>query len=405
MRIAEINILPNGSTGKIMLQIANIVRSHGGAARTYTPVRFLRGKRVPPPNIPDHLSWGSRSEACFHYYVGTLLGRNGMFSHRGTRQLIKDLKKFSPDVIHLHNLHMYCINLPMLFNYIKKNNIKTVWTLHDCWSFTGHCPHFTIAKCDKWKTGCHSCPQPRVYPKMYIDTSKKMYRLKKKWFTGVENMTLVTPSVWLGDLVKQSFLGNYPVKVINNGIDLSVFKPTESDFREKYGLENKKIVLGVSFDWGYRKGLDVFIKLSRQLNDNYKIVLVGTNEAIDKQLPNNILSIHCTENQKELATIYTAADLFVNTTREDTYPTVNMEALACGTPVLTFKTGGSPEIADETCGSVVETDDVDAMEREIVRICTEMPYSREACLERAKSFDANDKLKEYLNIYKEVNPK
>ena len=402
MRIAIINMLSNGSTGKIMLQIADTARKHGYSAKTYTPTRFLRGKKVAPPDIPNHLSWGSRAEACFHYYVGTLLGRNGMYSHRGTRQLINDLKSFSPDIIHLHNLHMYCINLPMLFNYIKKNNIKVVWTLHDCWSFTGHCPHFTIAGCDKWKTGCHHCPQPRVYPKMYLDTSKKMYELKEKWFCGIEDMTLVTPSQWLAELVKQSFLKDYPVKVINNGIDLSVFKPTESDFREKYGIENKKIILGVSFGWGYQKGLDVFIELSKRLGDDYRIVLVGTSDATDAQLPENIISIHSTDNQTELAKIYTAADLFVNTTREDTYPTVNMEALACGTPVVTFRTGGCPEIVDESCGSVVEVDDVDAMEKEIIRICEEKPYSESACVERAKTFNMNDRFMEYVELYGKV---
>lgn len=402
MRIAEINILPNGSTGKIMLQIADTARKYGHDVKTYSPVRFLRGKKVAPPDISDHFSWGSRFEACFHYYVGTLLGRNGMYSHLGTKQLIDDLKRFSPDIIHLHNLHMYCINLPMLFKYIKKNHIKVIWTLHDCWAFTGHCPHFTIAKCDKWKTGCNHCPQPEVYPKMYLDTSKMMYAKKKRWFNGVDDMTLVAPSHWLADLVKESFLNQYPTQVINNGIDLSVFRPTESDFRKKYGLEDKKIILGVSFGWGYQKGLDVFIELSKRLPDDYKIVLVGTSVATDAQLPNSILSIHSTENQAELAEIYTAADVFVNPTREEVQGLVNVEALACGTPGITFNSGGSPECYDETCGSVVKCDDIDALEQEIIRICTEQPYSQVACLKRAKSFDRNDKFEAYIKLYQEV---
>ena len=237
---------------------------------------------------------------------------------------------------------------------------------------------------------------------MYLDTSKKMYQLKKEWFCGVENMTIVTPSQWLSDLVKQSFLKDYPVKVINNGIDLSVFKPVESDFREKYGLVDKKIVLGVSFGWGYRKGLDVFVELAKWLSDDYRIVLVGTDANTDSSLPENIISIHRTDNQTELAKIYTAADVFVIPTREENYPTVNMEAIACGTPVVTFKTGGSPEIVDESCGSVVEVDDGDAMEKEIIRICEEKPYSNSACLERAKTFDMNDRFNEYVELYGEV---
>ncbi|MBR3805817.1 MAG: glycosyltransferase [Clostridia bacterium] len=402
MRIAVLNMVHNGSTGKIMLQIAAEARKQGNVVRTYTPVRFFRGKKESLPDIVDHFNWGSRSEACFHYYAGAILGKNGMFSRRGTNQLIKDLESFKPDIIHLHNLHSFCINFPILFEYIKKNKIRVVWTLHDCWTFTGHCPHFVIAKCDKWKTGCHHCPQPRVYPKMYIDTSKKMYELKKEWFCGVEDMTIITPSQWLADLVNQSFLKDYPVKVINNGIDLSIFKPIESDFRKKYGLENKKIVLGVSFGWGYRKGLDVFVELAKRLSDDYRIVLVGTDSTVDATLSENIISIHRTDNQTELAKIYTAADVFVNPTREEVLGMVNVEAIACGTPVVTFRTGGSPEIIDKTCGSVVEVDDVDTMEKEIIRICEEKPYGKSACLKRAKTFDMNNKFSEYVELYRKV---
>ena len=226
-----------------------------------------------------------------------------------------------------------------------------------------------------------------------------MWKLKRRWFTGIENCTIVTPSQWLADLVKQSFLKNYPIKVINNGIDLSVFKPMESSFREKHGLLGRKIVLGVAFGWDNRKGLDVFINLSSRLSDDYQIVLVGTDYNVDKLLPSNIISIHRTQNQKELAEIYTAADVFVNPTREENYPTVNMESIACGTPVITFRTGGSPEIIDGFCGSVVDCDDVDAMEIEICRICEKGIYSQENCLVRAKSFDMNSRFDEYIDLF------
>lgn len=405
MRIAEINMVHNGSTGKIMLQIAEVAREKGNTVNTYSPVRFVKGNNMTFPAIDSHMYWGSRMESCFHYYAGALSGRNGLFSQRGTNQLIKDLDKFKPDIIHLHNLHAFCINLPKLFDYLKKNNVRVIWTLHDCWSFTGHCPHFVMANCDKWKTGCHHCPQPRIYPPMYIDTSKKMYELKKKWFCGIENMTIVTPSQWLGDLVRQSYLKDYPVKVINNGINLSVFKPTDSDFRAKYGLQDKKILLGVASSWGKGKGIDVFVELAKRLDNSYRIVLVGLDRALMPDLPENIITIKRTENQTQLAEIYTTADLFVNPTREDTYPTVNMEALACGTPVLTFKTGGSPEIIDDSCGSVVDVDDVDSMEREIIRICEHKPYTAAACIERSKSFDMNDRFEEYVKLYEEVQNK
>ena len=402
MRVAEINVVSNGSTGNIMLNIARVLDEMDEDVKTFSTYTFnTRTKKLvnPPKN---HSYFGNYYENFLHTALGQITGLNGCFSHIGTRGLIRELKKFKPDVIHLHNLHTFCINLPMLMRYIKKNNIPVVWTLHDCWTFTGHCPHFVIAGCDKWKTECHNCPQLSIYPKSRVDNTRMAHRLKKKWFSGVKNMTLVTPSEWLAKLTRESFLSQYPVKVINNGIDLSVFKPAESDFREKRGLQGKKIVLGVSSVWSYGKGIDVIIELAKRLGDSYKIVLVGTSDAIDAQLPKNILSIHRTDNQTRLAEIYSAADIFIMPTREEVLGMVSVEALACGTPVLTFRTGGSPEIIDSSCGSVVEVNDVDAMEKEIVRICSEKPYSREACLKKATSFDMNDRFKEYIKLYSEV---
>lgn len=214
------------------------------------------------------------------------------------------------------------------------------------------------------------------------------------------DLTIITPSQWLADLVKQSFLKNYPIQVINNGIDLQVFKPISSNFRQKYNIsEDKYILLGVAFDWGMRKGLDVFIELSKRLDKNkFQIVLVGTDDSIDKMLPNSIISIHRTRDQNELAEIYSAADLFVNPTREENYPTVNMESIACGTPVLTFRTGGSPEILDEKTGYIVDCDDIDEMGRQIIRICKENVFSVDDCVAKAKSFDKDLRFKEYIDL-------
>lgn len=391
-----------GSTGNIMLHIAETVRDNGDKAKTFSTLPFDKNSKQVKTEFQDHCIFGTFKENRRHYYLGSMLGRNGCFSHHGTRNLIKQLREFQPDVLHLHNLHKFCVNLPMLFRYIKKDNVNVVWTLHDCWAFTGQCPYFTMIKCDKWETGCYQCPQIDIYPKSRIDNSKKMYELKRRWFTGVQNMTIVTPSQWLADLVKISFLKEYPVKVIPNGIDLSIFKPTPSNFKTRYGIgEEKYVVLAVSFGWGIRKGLDILIEISKRLDDRFQLVVVGTDCEAEKVLPKNIISIQRTQNQLELAEIYTAANLFVNPTREDNYPTVNMEALACGTPVLTFKTGGSPESVDETCGSVVECDDIDTLEREIRRICIEKPYSEEACLNRAKNFDMYKRFKEYVRLYED----
>lgn len=393
IRVVEINATHRGSTGKVMLGTAEVLRQNGNEVYT-----FSAEKDGPVPK--GHQFFSTRQENLIHRIISVFTGISGKGTKGGTRRLLKRLDEIKPDVIHLHNLHGWYINVPMLFDYIKKNNIRTVWTLHDCWGFTAQCSHFTVEKCEKWKTGCYSCPRYRLYPYTFVDRTKKMWKLKKEWLTGVKDLTIVTPSQWLADLVKQSFLKEYPVKVINNGIDLSVFKPLGSDFREKYNLQNKKIVLGVASGWGYRKGLDVFVELSKCLPQDYQIVLVGTDEKVDKQLPDSIISIHRTQNQRELAEIYSMADVFVNPTREENYPTVNMEALACGTPVVTFKTGGSPEIIDSTCGSAVDVDDIDALQQEIRRACVDCLYLREACIERAKGFDMYKRYEEYVNLYK-----
>lgn len=401
MRIAAINMTHVGSTGKIMLNVAEEARQVGHEAWTFSPRNYQRRGKMEAPHIEHHMYFGSSVENMFNNYFSKMTGFQGFLSWRGTHQLLKELDLIQPDIIHLHNLHNRTICLPTLFQYIKRRNLSVVWTLHDCWAFTGQCPYFTMVKCDRWKTGCHHCPQIYTYPEAMMDMTKLMWKQKKKWFTGIKDMTLVTPSQWLADLVKQSFLKDYPVKVINNGIDLQIFKPTESDFRQRYGLEDKKILLGVAFGWGKRKGLDVFIELAKQLNDEYRIVLVGTDDRVDEQLPRNIISIHRTNNQHELAEIYTTADLFVNPTREEVLGMVNVEALACGTPVVTFKTGGSPECIDETCGSVVECDDIDSLKIEIQRICSEKPFSGEDCIAHAHAFDGTNKFEEYVKLYED----
>lgn len=398
-RIVEVNLGNFGSTGGIMKNIARTAEARGDKVIQIYPdspsCKINDGDYI----ITSYFWQRVYQKLAFH------LGFSGRFAYFETKRCLKFIKSLKPDIIHFHNLHNEYINLPLVFRYIKKHNVKVVWTLHDCWAFTGHCPHFTMNKCDKWKIGCYKCDRYREYPASLFDNSKKMYKLKKKWFTGVKDLTIVTPSEWLSNLVKQSFLGGYDVRVINNGIDLAVFKPTASDFRKKHGIsEDKFVLLGVAFDWGKRKGLDVFTGLSKRLDEKkYQIVLVGTNEEIDRELPSNIISIHRTQNQTELAEIYTAVDLFVNPTREENYPTVNMEAIACGTPVITFNTGGSPECIDEKSGSVVECDDIDRMESEIMRICETAPFSKENCIGQSRKFDMNDCFKKYIDLYHEID--
>ncbi len=394
-------MVADGSTGTIMRDVAKAAREKGHEVLTFSTPSFSLSH--PEKFIPyeGHEYYGTRLGHALHYVLGRLTGRNGRYSTPSTRSLIRKIKKFEPDLIHLHNLHNFCINLPLFFRFLKKSKIPVVWTLHDCWTFTGHCPYFDMVECDKWKTSCHHCPQISIYPESQRDRSAKEHKDKKKWFGALPDLTLVTPSQWLSELTKQSYLQKFPIKVINNGIDLKTFTPSPSDFRKKFNLENKHILLGVSFGWSQRKGLDVFEELSKRLGEEYQIVLVGADKG-EISLPDNIISISRTANQKKLAEIYTAADLFVNPTREENYPTVNMEAISCGTPVLTFRTGGSPEIPNETCGVVVEKNDIDAMEKEIRRICTEKPFSPENCIRRSKDFDKNKRFDEYVALYESV---
>lgn len=399
MRIVQINGGAKGSTGKIMMGIAEVARAQGHEVMCASPITTTNR---------------DAGEDCGYYRIGTfnsrrvnvalarITGFNGCFAWLETYKLLKKIDEFKPDIIHLHNLHDSYINLSMLFFYIKKHNVPTVWTLHDCWAFTGQCPHFTIVKCDKWKAGCHNCPQYKEYPASLYDNTKKMWQLKKKWFTGVKNMTIVTPSEWLAGLARESYLKQYPIEVINNGIDLNVFKPTHSNFREQYGIPGDKyIVLGVSFAWGYRKGLDCFVEMAEKLGEQYQIVLVGTDDEIDKNLPHNIISIHRTQNQKELAEVYSAADVFVMPTREENYPTVNMEAIACGTPVVTFDTGGCAETVDTSTGIIVSVNEIDKL-IEAIDVISQEQINPEVCKKKARNYSQDLKYMEYLELYSHV---
>lgn len=397
--ILEINGTNYGSSGTIALNIAKEARNSG--FKVYTSCKNSRvSKRF---NNEDQIYIGLWSERIISSVLSYITGLRDHFNILGTYFFINKIKKINPNLIHLHVLHDTFINYNILFNYIKKNNIPTVWTFHDCCGFTGQCPHFQMAKCDKWKTGCHNCPQLHVEPESLIfDTTKHIYNWKKNLYGDLNNLTIVTPSKWLADIVKESFLKDKDIRVINNGIDLDIFKPRESDFKSKYNVDDKYIILGVANAWVPRKGLDDFIELSKTLPSNYQIVLVGTNDEVDKKLPDNIISIHRTYDQKELAEIYTSADVFFNPTKEENFPTVNIESLACGTPVLTYKTGGSPEIIDEKSGYVLPTNDFKEAKNKIVEICENNLYKKEDCINRAQLFNRSSCFTKYVDLYKEI---
>lgn len=392
MNIVQINATcGSGSTGKICVSVSELLNKNN----VPNSIIYSNGHS----DYPNGIKVGCNVYIKFQAFYSRILGNYGFNSFLATKKIIRLLDQLKPDIVHLHNLHSHNCNIGKVLDFLRKKRIKIFWTFHDCWAFTAYCPYFDISKCDYWKTECHNCCQRKSYS-WFFDRSRYLYKKKKDAMTELD-LTIITPSQWLADQVKMSFLKDYPVKVINNGMDLSVFKPTESGFRDRYGLVGKNVVLGVAFGWGLRKGLDVFIELSKRLPENYSIVLVGTDDRVDTTLSANIIPIHRTQNQTELAEIYTAADVFANPTREEVLGHVNIESLACGTPVVTFKTGGSPECIDETCGSVVDCDDVDAMESEIRRICEKKPYSKEACILHAKKFDMNERFEEYVKLYKE----
>ena len=401
MVVAEINTVTGGSTGKIMLDIAQVARENGIEIYTFSSKIYRKDIKVQYKNIDNHFYFGNEVSSFFHKAIGRCLGINGFLSFFSTLKLVKQLKDLRVDTIHLHNIHDFCINLPVLFYYIKKHNIKVIWTLHDCWSFTGHCPYYTAAACNKWQNGCGHCPQKHVNPRIVLDTTKLMWRIKRRLFSDIRRLTIVTPSKWLAGEVQKSFLKDYPVIVINNGIDLSVFHYRGATGKQAFCENNKFMILGVASGWDSRKGIDVFIEMSNILDPQiYQIVLVGTNESIDRMLPNTIKSIHRTNNQDELAQIYSCADVFVNPTKEDNYPTVNMEAIACGTPVITYNTGGSSEMINNKTGSVIECN-VDVLIREIERVRTLKPFIMTDCIQEAKSFDKWNAFNRYIELYQQ----
>ena len=355
MRYVQINTVPNGSTGAAMRRMAEERRAAGDDCWTM----WGRGRAA---GNDREFNFGSRAGTYADALLTRLDDRAGFHSKAATRRLLAKLDEIDPDVVHLHNLHGYYLNVEMLFGWLASHRCQVRWTLHDCWAFTGHCVHFQYVGCDRWRTGCHDCPQKRSYPaSRLMDSSRRNWGNKLRLFTSVppERMTLVTPSHWLEGLVRESFLGGYPVEVRHNTVDTSVFKPTPSDFRERYGIGDRFMVLGVASPWTERKGLGDFFRLAGELDGRFAVVLVGLN-ARQRRAFSRIKSTRAmfvglgrTESKEELAAIYTVADVFFNPTREDNYPTVNLEAEACGTPVITYETGGCAETIDHFESSAV----------------------------------------------------
>ncbi|MFR3995538.1 MAG: glycosyltransferase [Turicibacter sp.] len=396
MKIVQINTFPYKATGTIMMNIHRRLQKEG--YESY--VVWGRGRTSENQYeiaILDDLG------VKIHGVYTRITDKTGFASWKYTRKLIAKFEQIQPDIIHLHNIHGYFINVEMLFQYIKKNHIKVIWTLHDCWAFTGHCAYFDAVGCEKWKTGCYQCEQKYTYPSSSLfDASEWNWNKKKELFTGCD-ITVVAPSMWLKGLVEQSFLKEYTVKVINNGIDTEVFLPRKSDFRVKYQLEKSFIILGVASEWTERKGLRDFIRLAEMLSHDrkYKIVLIGLSKKQMNEIPDSILGMERTSNVQELVELYSAADVYFNPTYEDNYPTTNLEAICCGTPVVTYRTGGSPESIDEETGIILEQGAVEEFACWIRYEASKKQVSCEQNGELIKKFSQSNMTENYLKLYAE----
>lgn len=398
-KIFQINSSCNrGSTGRIAEQIGRAAQERGYEC-------YIAYGRYYQPSGLKAIKMGNKFTNAIHGISSRLFDNHGLMSTGPTKELVRQMKEIKPDIVHLHNIHGYFLNYKVLFEYLASAHIPVVWTLHDCWPFTGHCAYFDFAGCNLWETGCHApCPCKKGYPEsIMIDASKKNYELKKQLFTSVENLTLVPVSEWLGGLVSKSYLGKYPVKVIHNGIDVDKFKPQEDtdELKKRLGIAEKYVLLGVASAWDGRKGLKDYIKLAERLPEDTIIILVGLTKEQISILPDNIIGIECTEDQRELALYYSTADIVLNLSYEETFGMTTVEGLGCGTPSIVYNKTASPELAAEEICTVVEAGDTVKIMDAIKAIRTSNPIDiSRKCRERAlEKYDKVKAYEAYMQLY------
>ena len=375
------------STGKITESIASLAREYGW--ETY----IAHGARCIGATKQTHFQITTKFDEYIHYGHSLIFDTHGLHSTAATKRLVRWIDEINPDIIHLHCIHGYYLNYEVLFEYLNTHDIPVVWTFHDCWAFTGHCAHFVTADCLKWKTECNRCPLKRRYPQALIDNSTQNYKLKKSLFSANQNLHIVAVSKWLESFIKESFLRDKDICVINNGVDTSIFT-------QCCPKNEKFTIMGVASVWTESKGLYDFYQLRKKLEtDKYDIILVGLSQKQISELPSGIIGISRTANVHELAKLYSSASIFVNPTYADSFPTVNMEALACGTPVITYATGGSPEIIDSATGIVVPQGDIVKLVDAIQKM-KKSPFSAKACRSRAESnYDKDKCFEKYIKLY------
>lgn len=398
--LLQINATVNtGSTGRIAEEIGQ--RAIAAGYDSY--IAYGRAARESKSKL---IQIGSKWNVRWHGLISLLFDAHGFSSKHATKKFIKQLESIQPDIVLLHNVHGYYLNIEVLLNYLKDKNTPIFWTLHDCWPFTGHCSYFDAVNCEKWKTHCYKCANQKKYPKsVLLDNSKQNYDRKKSLLLALPNVTFIPVCKWMGRIVDDSYMKGRPQQVIYNGTNVDVFKPQNievaNEIRKKYGIIGKYIVLGVASTWDKRKGMADFEWLNEQLKENYQIVLVGLSEKQIEGLPKGIVGIRRTESVQELAALYSLANVFVNPTYVDNFPTTNIEALACGTPVITYNTGGSPEAIDKNTGIVVSKGDKKALKKAIVDVVANKEiFTCENCRQRAvANFNKDDRFDDYIKLF------
>ncbi len=386
-----------GSTGRIAEQIGVLAINAGW--KSY--IAYGRSANKSQSNI---VKIGNKLSVYTHGLESLLLDNHGLSSTMATKRLICQIKDIKPDIIHMHNIHGYYLNYSILFEFLSNNHIPVVWTLHDCWSYTGHCSHYSDIDCQEWQTQCSHCPKFHNYPKsLFLDRSKRNYEIKKKCFTSISNLTLVPVSHWLENEVKKSILSDCQVCCILNGVDVEQFRPHEDidGLRSAYGLKNKKVLLGVATAWGPRKGWSDYIRLSKSLPDEYKVVMVGVTEDQAKGLPSSILAIQRTESIEKLAELYSLADVVLNLSDEESFGLTTAEGFACGTPSVVYNCTASPELITSETGYVVEKGDIDGLIKAIRKIVSHGKSNYvDSCRERAiELYDKNKNYRKYIDLY------
>lgn len=399
-RLLQINSTANwGSTGKIAEQIGLVAMEAGWES-------YIAYGRSVNPSKSKLIKVGSKLGVMWHGVLSRLFDCHGLASNLATKRLVKQIEEIRPDIIHLHNIHGYYLNYRILFDYLNSSNIPVVWTLHDCWAFTGHCAHYIHEQCYQWKTECCRNDCKRFYPASYVSKTKQNYRLKKELFLGLGTNLVITPvSAWLADQTKQSFFGQQKIHYIYNGVDISVFTPSATKhIIDKYGLRNKIVLLGVASAWSEGKGFSDYLSLRKKLTDDYVIIMVGLSDDIIKTLPAGIIGIKRTQSVRELAELYSVADIVLSLSRAETFGLTVAEGMACGTPAIVYNNTATPELITEQTGLVVDTGDVDGVVAAVKTIVLKgKRYYKDACRKRAEEcFDKNKCFEKYLELYNEI---